>query len=95
MKCGKLLDLIETQWNVKAHPAQAARQKHYRFNRDIVECKDLCGDSLKHVRQGFNRDIVECKVTTQQKLGIQTQGFNRDIVECKVASLFNIISLNS
>ena len=35
-----IIDLIETLWNVKAAPSCRVPVPGYRFNRDIVECKD-------------------------------------------------------
>ena len=32
------------------------------INRNIVECKDMCGFSRAKGNTGINRNIVECKV---------------------------------
>ena len=34
-----------------------------RFNRDIVECKEVHPINFFEKSSGFNRDIVECKVS--------------------------------
>ena len=54
-------DLIETLWNVKRRTLTNICSGPCRFNRDIVECKDVYHIDEDFQATGFNRDIVECK----------------------------------
>ena len=50
---------------------------HVRFNRDIVECKEIFEEHIDARRTGFNRDIVECKV----HMCVFEPRFARDLIE--------------
>ena len=85
-----IIDLIETLWNVKGISGRASVNS-FRFNRDIVECKDNCIRIQYRFRGRFNRDIVECKAKQRWTDYVHGLRFNRDIVECKVIrQFFNI-----
>ena len=81
------VDLIETLWNVKGGNRSYKKGMHFRFNRDIVECKDECLPLLKEWQNRFNRDIMECKDSCHLAGIKRRQRFNRDIVECKDRAL--------
>ena len=83
--CRSRNDLIETLWNGKLKEWEKKGDVEYRFNRDIVECKDKdAADRMMKSAGGFNRDIVECKVFRRNLQYNARMRFNRDIVECKV-----------
>ena len=76
-------DLIETLWNVKLPVVGFPFRKGLRFNRDIVECKEVFRGITVQRRNRFNRDIVECKGKMFDTSWMNGFRFNRDIVECK------------
>ena len=83
--CRSRNDLIETLWNVKLKEWEKKGDVEYRFNRDIVECKDMIMRIGTETLLRFNRDIVECKdKDAADRMMKSAGGFNRDIVECKV-----------
>ena len=57
----RMRDLIETLWNVKMNAAGGYYNTYWRFNRDIVECKEKSEAFRFEEECRFNRDIVECK----------------------------------
>ena len=55
-------DLIDTLWNVKGFSIVTDPVPFARFNRYIVECKEICFVLCYSRIDRFNRYIVECKV---------------------------------
>ncbi len=58
--------------------------QNHRFNKTIVECKDLYPIPKYRGRLGFNKTIVECKGDEDMERIGNILCFNKTIVECKV-----------
>ena len=64
----KYMDLIDTQWNVNPYTPIINQKEHTRFNRYIVECKQMGMYLQGRISARFNRYIVECKLLNRRVL---------------------------
>ena len=75
-------DLIDTLWNVK-YSTYIDYSDGTRFNRYIVECKDLKAAGLNPALSDLIDTLWNVKALSVTNGNGATTGFNRYIVECK------------